>query len=137
MYKVILEIYGVLFSVNAMIGIFQFYYNGAFPGNYLRSPVDQSILTTATLPDTSTLILNATNPLNSTGSPIDWVIQSAQNFTGILSGLLDFFNFIAGGFIASFLSSLGLPGNVVILLVLPLGLYALYTIIVAITNRLQ
>lgn len=137
MYKVILEIYGALFAVNAHLGIFGYYYTGAFPSNFLRSPVDQSVISTPTIPDTSTLILNVTAPLNSTGSPIDWVIQSTQNFTGILAGLLDFFNFIAGGFIASFITSLGLPGDIVFLLVLPLGLYTLYTIIVFITNRGQ
>ena len=137
MYKVILEIYGVLFTVNSFIGIFQYYYTGAFPGNSLRSPANQQVLANPASPDTSSLILNATTPLNSTGSPIDWVVQSAQSFTGVLAGLLDFFNFLAGGFIANFITSLGLPGYVVTLLVAPLGLYTLYTIIVAISNRLQ
>lgn len=137
MYKVILEIYAVLFCVNAFLGIFSFYYTGSFPANALRSPVNQQSLSLVATPNTSDLIINATAPLNSTGNPIEWVVQSAQNFTGVLSGLLDFFNFIAGGFIANFISSLGLPGNVVIFLVAPLGLYTLYTVVVAITNRLQ
>ena len=137
MYKVILEIYGALFTVNAFIGIFQFYYIGAFPNNVLRSPINQEPLILTKTPSTSSLILNATAPLNSTGNPIEWVIQSTQNFAGVLSGLLDFINFLAGGFIAGFINSLGLPGDVIFLLMIPLGLYTLYTIIVFITNRGQ
>ncbi len=137
MYKVILEIYGALFTVNAFIGIFQYYYIGAFPNNALRSPINQEPLVLTETPSTSSLILNATSPLNSTGNSIDWVVQSTQNFAGILTGLLDFVNFLAGGFIAGFITSLGLPGDVVFLLMIPLGLYTLYTIIVLITNRGQ
>ena len=137
MYKVILEIYGALFSANAFLGIFEYYYTGNFPGNALRSPINQQALALTKTPNTTDLILNSTAPLNSTGSPIEWVVSGVQGFTGVLAGLLDFFNFIAGGFIANFLKSLGLPGDVVLLLGAPLGLYALYTIIVGITNRLQ
>lgn len=137
MYKVILEIYAALFCVNAYVGIGAFYYEGAFPGNTLRSPVNQQPLNIPTVPDTSSIILNATAPLNSTGSPIDWIVQAGQNFAGVLAGLLDFFNFIAGGFIADFASSLGFPGDVVYLITIPTGLYTLYTIVVAISNRLQ
>ena len=36
-----------------------------------------------------------------------------------------------------FINSLGLPGDVVFLLTVPLGLYTLYTIMVLITNRGQ
>ena len=137
MYKVILEIYGALFTVNAFIGIFQFYYIGAFPNNVLRSLINQEPIILTETPSTSSLILNVTSPLNSTGNPIEWVIQSTQNFAGILSGLLDFVNFLAGGFIAGFINSLGLPGDVIFLLMVPLGLFTLYTIIVFVTNRGQ
>ncbi len=137
MYKVIPEIYGALFTVKAFIGIFQYYYLGAFPGNVLRSPINQEPLVLTETPNTSSLIINATAPLNSTGNPIEWIVQSTQNFAGVLAGLLDFVNFLAGGFIANFINSLGLPGDVVFLLTIPFGLYTLYTIVVLITNRGQ
>ena len=137
MYKVIFEIYGALFTVNAFLGIFQYYYLGAFPNNVFRNIIDQQAMTIVTTPDTSAILLNATLPLNSTGSPIEWVVQSAQNFAGVLAGLLDFVNFIAGGFIGNFLTSLGLPGVIVTFITVVTGLYTLYAVIVLITNRGQ
>lgn len=137
MYKVIFEIYGALFTANAFLGIFSYYYLGAFPGNAFRSVVTQQEISLVSTPDTSSILVNVTAPLNSTGSPIEWVVQSTQNFAGVLAGVLDFVNFLAGGFIANFITSFGFPGEIVFLLVVPTGLYTLYAIIVLITNRGQ
>lgn len=137
-YKIAIEIYVILSIVNAFLGIGQTIYQDAFPGQSLRSPFTAFPLGT-TFPqlDTENLILNMTNPTNSTGTPLDWVIDGLSDFAATIAVILDFVRFFTLGFIAQLLEDgIGLPDYLLSMVTIPFTIYVAYMTFVMITNRL-
>lgn len=141
-YKVAIEIYVMLAVINAMLFIVQDAYQDAFPGEQLRSPFTGFPIG-STLEDPQTtndradeLILNQTNPTNSSGSPLDWVIDGLSDFTAQIAVILDFVKFFTAGYIVDLLDSMGFPGGFIYLATVPFAIYVAYMTFVMITNRL-
>lgn len=136
-YKVVIEIYVVLSILNVFLGVGQQIYQEEYPTQSIRSPFNAFPLA-STFPelDSEGLILNITSPTNSTGSPIDWIIDGLSDFTAIIDIILDFVKFFTAGYVIDLLNSMGFPADFIYIITVPLSLYVMYMTFVMITNRL-
>lgn len=138
MYKVVIEVYVVLSVINAFLGVGQGIYQDAFPSQSIRSPFTSFPLGSE-FPELNTtgLILNMTNPTNSTGGIIEWVQEFASDFTAIIDVILDFVKFFTAGYIVDLLiGGIGFPAFLLQIVLIPVGIYLAYMTFVMITNRL-
>lgn len=141
-YKVAIEIYVLLAIINTMLFVTNQAYEEGFPGQSLRSPFNIFPIST-TLEDpadtnsrTDELIFNSTNPTNSSGSVLDWVIDGLSDFTAQIAVILDFVKFFTAGYVVDLLNSMGFPGDFIYLATVPFAIYVAYMTFVMITNRL-
>lgn len=140
-HHVVIEAYVVLAIINAFLGVGQGIYQDAYPTESIRSPFNQFPLGSQINPevsqlDTDSLTLNMTNPTNSTGSPIDWVIGGVADFEATIDVILTFVQFFTAGFIIDLLNSMNFPADFLYIVTVPFGLYVAYMTFVMISNRL-
>lgn len=134
--------YMLLAIINAMLFITNQAYQEGFPGESIRSPFTAfPIATTLEDPDDTLArheeaTLNSTNPTNSSGSPIDWVIDGLSDFTAQIQVILDYAKFFTLGYVIDLLISMGFPGSFLYLATVPFSFYVFYMVFVMITNRL-
>ena len=133
----VIEIYVVLSVINIFLGVGTGIYQEAQPTSSLRSPFNAFPLGSEfTNLNTTGLIYNMTNPTNSTGDPLDWVISGISDFTAIIAVVLEFVKFFTAGFVIDLLNSMGFPADFLYLVTVPLFIYVMYMTFVMITNRL-
>lgn len=137
-YHVIIEAYVLLAIVNAFLGIGTGIYQESQPTDSLRSPFTAFPLgNNFTSLDTDTPTVDIITPLNSTGDPIDWAVNSFANFNAVIDSLVTFSQFFTAGFIIQLLGTLGYPSEWLLIVTVPFGIYTMYLVFVMITNRLS
>ena len=136
-HHVVIETYVVLSIINAFLGLGTEIYQESEPTESLRSPFNSFPLgSNFTQLDADGTTDSLTNPANSTGDPIPWVTNAAADFTATIDVILEFTKFFTAGFVIQLLTTMGFPGEWLLIVTVPLAIYVMYMTFVMITNRL-
>lgn len=136
-HHVVIEIYVILSVINAMLFVGTGIYQEGHPTESLRSPFTGFPLGSDFPELNSTgLTEELTNPTNSTGGIIEWVIDGISDFTATIDNIIEFVQFFTAGYVIDLLNGLGFPADYLYIVTVPLALYVMYMTFVMITNRL-
>lgn len=140
-HHVVIEVYVLLAVVNTFLGITQEIYSDAFPGESIRSPFDQTPLSSnidseASLLDVTGLQQNLTDMAGGPDNALGWIGGAAEGLAATFDAINTFVKFFTAGYVVDLLDGMGFPGQYVYIISVPLGIYTAYMIFVLITNRL-
>jgi len=122
-------------TVNASVGLFSYYYRQGHPEKYLRGITGENMTSQIASLDTTSLIQKTTSPTYANGTTLSWISETYESFTAVITSGLEFLKFFTGTFVGDFLGKIGIPGEIVTVIYVPLGLYTAYLVIVLLTNR--
>ena len=133
-HNIIIEIYAVMFAVNIMVAVGADIY-GEGTGGSIRQLLGQDEISNLEENVEQIGIGNLTQNIRGDDEG-DWVSNAIQSMSQTFNTILYFVDFLLAGHITTLLTSLGFPGEFLILINVIMGFYTAYMILVLVTNRL-